>query len=274
MNRKVSLSLNDLDIADLFIRDHFQSELLGGVVESKISLALQKNSPSLSALDLKGKITWKVTDGDQVVFRFGGVITHTEDTPSEYILHCKDPNQYLNELPMQGGFGPGILMAEQVYYLVAEITPDLTYPQHFSINESQTLSDTGLLSTRRTFTYIAPLPWCELKTDKFEVLPDVWLYSGGGSNDNDEANINRLVAARSVQEWSDGGVRIKMYLDAHSFLEAFKLGSQRLSEVLDVISFGASFATPVIRWKSHEHYHAYRRNRTLANTRETPWAYM
>jgi hypothetical protein len=98
MNRQVSLTISDVDVSNLFTRDHFHSELLGGVVETKIHLVLSKDIQGLGVLDLNGKVLFKVTHGDSIIYRFGGVVTHTEQTASEYILHCKDPNQYLNYL--------------------------------------------------------------------------------------------------------------------------------------------------------------------------------
>jgi hypothetical protein len=70
-----------------------------------------------------------------------------------------------------------------------------------------------------------------------KVLPDVWLYDSGRRNDIDEEHIAKLIAGRGVEEWDASGVRIKLYVDAHNFPEAFELGRQRLSEVLHITSY-------------------------------------
>lgn len=266
------LKINGIDVPHLVLEDEWSADHRGSVVQSCLKLVLKKDDSALAVIDLKGRLTYQVLRDGNVVRRFAGFITYAEEASLGYEVSCNDPSQLLQETPVAGGFGRGILPAEAVYYLVKEVTPDGTDAKYFSISNRQTLDDTFLLKAVRTFVYIVPVNGCVLKSSQIQLSSDAWMYSS--SQQPDELKIERLIKDRDAKHWTENRTRIIIYVEAKDFLEAFFKGREELSRILDVMSFGSNFGTPTFEHNAAHHFHKFERKRVLVSINETPWAYV
>jgi hypothetical protein len=270
---KIILKINDVDVSHIVLNARTSSEEETGIVVSRMEAILKPNLESLKYLDLRGRVTLKVVRDDKDEPVFTGVITFAKPDGATYLLKCRDETQLPEEVKVKGGFGKGLLFAEMIYYMVAETSPHEVDPSNFHIEGGKTLSDSGYFTRSRRFIYITPLPSCALKAGVGAIkMANCWIYTPA---DNASADDKIITNYESVEElWQESETRARFYVQATNFLEALEKGRVRLQRLLDVLSFGANYASPTFLNDSGVQLFSYDRSRSLVDIQETEWAYV
>jgi hypothetical protein len=269
---EIVLKVNGVDVSQVVLDARTSSEANTGTIVSRMEAILQSDPEALKYLDLRGRVTLKVVQDGEQHPAFGGIVNFAQLDDSTYLLKCRDETQLLEEAKAGGGFGRGLLPAEIIYYIVAEVTPGGIDPRNFGI-EGGTLADTGFFSRPRRFVYIAPLPSCALKSGVGTIkMVNSWLYTVADNASADDQVIAGYEA--DAELWQKSETRVRFYIQATNFLEALEKGRVRLQRLLDVLSFGANYASPTFPTDSGLRLFTYDRSRSLVDVQETEWAFI
>lgn len=277
MSSDYRVTVNGMDISDLIVGSVSvkQKPLRQGVDISRTAqAALRLDGPRFQGLDLRGRVKVETRVGDRYVPVFAGVVVEGKAGTEYYSLQCDSPMQILQEARTGGAFGRDLHPAEVIYLLLMTVMPESAHPKNFPIGAGKTLADMEGLFRSRRFQFIAPFPACRL-TERSVRLADATLYVADGVGFADDKNIAASVSAEDTpSEWRNGMTRVRFYVQAEGFIDAFEKGRQRLRRLLDYVSFAASFSTGSYKWAGIDYFPNYRRGRTVVDIRETDWAYV
>lgn len=279
--------INGVDVSDALVDVQTHSYSTGSTIESTMEVLLSLDATRLAYVDLRGNVSLQVPHDGRMHTAFCGLITHTEVVHTDagdacYLVKCKDFTRLFEEVKAGGGFGQGMLPPEIIYYLAAGITPDRADPSNFGVDDGKTLADLEWLFRKRRFVYIAPVPACSIDGQGVHEmkLAGAWLYTAHQPGSIDDRYIAGVIGdaedepREEAKSWRTGETRVRLFVQATNFLEALEKGRARLRNLLDVLSFGANYATPIYGTPSSPHFFAFDRDRTLVDVRETEWAYV
>lgn len=269
------LTINGVDITDLIAGQiHHQSSMSApGLITSDLDFAVRLDGSHLAELDLRGRVVLELTDGTETHRQFTGYVIKTESGDSTYTLHCTDPHQILNETSTGGAIGRGMLPGEMIYYLIADTMPESTDKKLIHTGTGGTMEDATWIFQPRRYMVVAPLPACQLPQREVK-LGSVTLYIADNKGAVDDQIIATSLPDDTPVEWKEGGTRVRFFVRAEGFLDAFAKAQERLRRVVDYVSFATNFATPSYRWAGGYRFYGYDRHRIVLSVGETAWLYV
>lgn len=272
------LKVNGVDLSKIVLDDRISSQARQGSIETTMQIVLEGDVEALRYIDLRGKLTAGVVESGQHQPAFGGLVNSGAPEGTSYVLRCTDPSQLLKEAKAGGGFGKGLLPAEIIYYLTQHVDPEGVDPKNFSISDTQTLADTSYFSRPRRFVYIAPLPSCVLSAGTSALkMVNSWIYTVAESVAADDRIIAGFGAQANAWQnsaWQNSETRVRFYVQAKDFSQALEKGRVRLQRLLDILSFGANYASATYPSKAGIQLFTYDRSRTLVDIEQTEWAFV
>jgi hypothetical protein len=272
---KPKLTINGVDVTDLVVGQirRLSSMSEPGSITSDLDFATQLDGLTLAGLDLRGRIMLEYTNGTETHRQFTGYVTRTKAGDSTYTLHCTDPHQILTEATTGGTIGQGLLPGEIIYYLLADTMPESTDKKLIHTGGGGTMEDAAWIFQSRRYMVVAPFPACQLPQREVK-LGSVTLYIADNKGAVDDQIIAASLDEDTPTEWKEGGTRVRFFVRAEGFLDAFAKARERLQRIVDYVSFATNFATPSYRWEDGYRFYGYDRQRIVLSVSETAWLYV
>lgn len=271
MNNQPRLKINGIEVPDLVPEGLTIEQSLGN--PSTMTARLRLQGEHLKYLDLRGLVSLEVETREGPHRVFTGYVVQGRAGDAVYVLNCIDPMRILEEQRMGGLLGEGLIPGEQIYYLLAETMPDSVDKSLLHTGVGGTVADAEWIFRLRRYMFIAPVPSCRLSAAEVRFAGAV-LYTANSQGIADDQVIARGLPKNPPPEWSDGATRIRFYVHAEGFLDAFENGRARLRKLLDFLSFGANLSTPSYSLGDGYRFHDYDRDRVVVDVSETAWAYV
>jgi len=267
---KLRLLVNDIDFSDLLV-DAVSGR--SATLVAMLEAALNKESSRLQYLDLRGRVILETIQGDEVVRAFTGYVVQAGEGETSYRLSGTDPRCILQDEQTGGALGRGLLPGEIIYYLIEDTMPQSADKAMIHTGVGGTVADADWVFRSRRYVFIAPFPCCTLELPEIE-LADATLYVADSGGSEDDQIIARGLPTDVPPEWGDGRTRVRFYVRAEGFLDAFQKGQDRLRRLVDYVSFAANLSTPSYRSGNKQQYHTFERSRIITDFSESRWAYV
>lgn len=269
MQTGIRLFIGERDVSELVVECNTTQDI---AAPSTLDVTLQCQGAALASVYLGGGVTLEFEN--QGVFHpyFNGFVVHAHLDQSLYHIRCIDGMRLFQEVRVGSVPGPGIQPSELIFYLLAPIDPEHVLPENISLEAGKSLADQTWVFARRRYVFIAPLPFCRLETDEVQ-FGRARIYRLDGKGGIEDQNIASSLPNDPPSEWLPEVPRIRFFVMAEGFLDAFERGRARLRQFFDILSFGANLTTPCFTMGADFQYLKFDRDSLLAGVEEPVWVY-
>ncbi|MCE5240392.1 hypothetical protein LLH23_18150 [bacterium] len=261
------LRLGHSDISTLTSDLQWGSGIEGNTIRSWLAAALRLEAQALFAVDLRDEITldMRPSEGDPSR-QFSGLVLRGLSGDGAYSISAEDMSVRLSEAKLGGGFGREFTHQEMVYLILSAVEGVDA--------DSALIEGLKLMTSRRMFVFIAPVPGLRIAGDGPVRFADAELYVPERGLRYDDELIQGATPDPPPPELSADVARAYIPVQATGFTEAINAGQTKLRRMLDWMSFRCGLSTPCYPANGGWRYVSWERSDGRTRVVETDWLYV